>query len=409
MKNPLSFIIIILFSAQLYAQEVVQWRGANRDGIYNETGLLKQWPENGPKLLWHFDELGDGHSSATVTSNAIYSAGTINGNGVVFALDLSGKLLWKTEYGKEWTESWDGVRSTPLYYNGKLYQMSGYGNLVCLDASNGKVIWSVDLQKDYDGVNIRWGVTENLLIDDNKLYCTPGGKTANIIALDPSNGKLVWKSAGFGESSAYCSPMIAKLSSRNILVTHTANSIIGIDAADGKPLWRYEHINTYAVHPNTPIYSNGNLLCFSGYGKGCVMLKLSDDGINVSKVWENKKLDNQMGGLILHNGKIYGSGQNSHSWFCLDWKTGKELYSEKITSNGNIIYADGMLYCYGDNGEVALVQPFEAVLIPSQDSGFKKISSFKVPFGENKHWAHLVIRDKKLYVRHGTSLMVYSI
>jgi outer membrane protein assembly factor BamB len=401
MKNLLSFIFVSFCLFQVSAQELVQWRGDNRDGIYNESGLLKQWPENGPALVWHYDELGTGHSSAVVTNSQVFVSGMVVDKGFVYSFDLSGKLLWKTEYGTEWTENWDGLHSTPLFFKDKLYTLSAFGKLVCLDAKNGKILWNIELLKDYDGVNIKWGMTENLLVDDNKLYCTPGGKTANVIALDPNTGKLIWKSNGFGEPSAYCSPRIVKLANRKILVTHTANSIIGLDAADGKALWRFEHINKYAVHPNTPIYLNGNLLCFSGYGKGCVMLKLAEDGTSVSEVWKNVSLDNQMGGLILFNGKLYGSGQTSRSWFCVDWNTGKELYSEKIAGNGNIIFADEMLYCYGDNGEVLLVQPLE--------SGFKKISSFKVPFGEKQHWAHLVIKDKKLFVRHGTSLMVYSI
>ncbi len=401
MKKTLTILAFGFLCVLVNAQDFVQWRGANRDGIYSESGLLKQWPDAGPELLWHFDELGDGHASATVTGKTIYTAGMIGDKGFVYALDHSGKLLWKTEYSTEWSENWNGVRSTPLLYKNNLYIMSAFGKLFCLNSKDGKIAWTADLFKDYDGVNIKWGVTENILIDDNKLYCTPGGKTANVVALDPSNGKLIWKSAGFGEESAYCSPMIIKISNRKILVTHTARSIIGIDASDGKSLWKFEHINKYAVHPNTPIYSEGYLYCLSGYGKGGVMLKLSDDGNSITEVWKNAKLDNQMGGVILLNGKIYGSGQASRTWICLDWKTGNEIYSEKIAGNGNIIFADGMLYCYGDNGEVVLVQP--------TDTGFKKISSFKVPFGANQHWAHLVIKDKKLYVRHGTSLMVYSI
>lgn len=402
MKKLIPVILVSILFSKLSAQEFVQWRGDNRDGKYNETGLLKQWPEAGPTLLWHYDDLGNGHTSAVVTKSGIFASGMVGDKGFIYSLDLTGKLLWKTEYGIEWTENWNGLHSTPTLYKDKLYVLSAFGKLVCLDAKNGKILWTVELFKDYDGVNIQWGITENLLIDDNKLYCTPGGKTANLIALNPDNGKLIWKSAGFGEASAYCSPLAIKLAKRKIIVTHTANSVIGVDALDGKPLWKYEHPNKYSVHPNTPIYSDGYLFCFSGYGRGGEMLKLSDDGSSVTEVWKNVTMDNQMGGLILHNGKLYGSGQVSRTWFCIDWKTGKELSSEKITYKGsNIIFADDMLYNYCDNGEIMLIQPLE--------NGYKIVSSFKVPFGANQHWAHTVIKDKKLYVRHGTSLMVYSI
>ncbi len=402
MKNSLSILILSLFAITPSAQEIVQWRGANRDGIYNETGLLKQWPENGPKLLWHFDGLGDGHSSATVTSSAVYIAGTQSGDGFIFALDYNGKLLWKTEYGKEWFESWNGVRSTPLYVGGKIYQMSGYGKIACLNANDGKMAWSVDYMKEYGGQNIVWGVTENLLVDGDKLFCTPGGADNNVIALDRNTGKLIWKSKGNGEKSAYCSPMLIKLTSKKIFVTQTENSIIGIDASNGNLLWKHEQTNQYSVHANTPLYNDGYLYCVSGYGRGGVMLKLSPDGNSISEVWRSDIQDSRIGGVVLLDGKLYGSGDKSRKWFVLDWKTGKELGSSDMLSKpGSIIFADGLLYCYSETGEVALVEP--------KADGYNLISKFKVPFGVNQHWAHLVIKDKKLYVRHGTSLMVYSI
>jgi outer membrane protein assembly factor BamB len=159
----LLFAYLLCFTA--IAQETAQWRGPERDGIYNETGLLKIWPEAGPTLLWHFEGLGEGHASASVTNDRVYTAGTIEGIGYLFCFDLAGKLIWKVPYGEEWTESWPGVRSTPLVKDGKIYQLSGFGKLVCRKADTGDFIWSVDMLKDYQGPNIKWGVTENLLID----------------------------------------------------------------------------------------------------------------------------------------------------------------------------------------------------------------------------------------------------
>lgn len=402
MKRLLTFLVLVcLYNLTTFAQDNAQWRGPNRDGIYNETGLLKTWPENGPALLWHFDELGDGHSSAAVTKDRIYTAGMINGIGYIFSLSLDGKLLWKVPYGEEWTESWPGVRSTPLIHDGKIYFMSGFGKLICMKADKGEKIWNIDIMKDFHGRNIKWGVTENLLIDGNMLFCTVGGVDTNIVALDRNTGKLIWISKGNGEASAYCSPMLITLPTRKILVTQTESSILGIDAANGKLLWRHDQPNKYSVHANTPLYHDGYLYCVSGYGKGGVMLKIAADGSAKQEIWRNVSLDNRMGGVVLVNGNIYGSDDANKAWWCIEWKTGKEIYSEKITNKGTIIYADGMLYCYGDSGEIVLAEP-------SKD-GFKKISSFKVPYGANQHWAHLVIVNGRLYVRHGSSLMVYDI
>ncbi|MEI7663693.1 MAG: PQQ-binding-like beta-propeller repeat protein, partial [Bacteroidota bacterium] len=351
MKTLLNLVILgFLAHATMVAQDIAQWRGPGRDGVYPATGLQKSWPENGPALLWHFDGLGEGHASAAVAGNRIYTAGTLQGIGYIFCFDLDGKQLWKVPYGEEWTESWPGVRSTPLVYNGKIYLLSGLGKLLCRRADNGEFVWSVDVLKDYQGPNIKWGVTENLLIDGNKLFCTVGGTENNVIALDPLTGRLIWKSSGKGEASAYCSPIIVKLAARDLLVTQTANSILGIDAASGKLLWSHDQPNKWSVQANAPLCHDGFIYCMSGYGQGGVMLKLSDDGSSVKEIWRNTNMDNRMGGFVLVNGKLFGSDDSGKAWYCLDWKTGVPMYSEKITGKGNIIFADGLMYLYGENG-----------------------------------------------------------
>ncbi len=385
----------------LWSQESAQWRGPDRDGIYPETGLLKAWPEAGPDLLWHYDELGTGHASAAIANDRVYTTGIINGIGQIFCFSLDGKLLWKIPYGEEWTESWPGVRSTPMITGGKLYMFSGFGKIVCRKADDGAFIWSVDVTKDYDGRNIKWGYTENLVCDGNKIFCTVGGINNNVIALDRNTGKLIWNSKGMGEASAYCSPAIIRLMGRTLLVTQTENHILGFDANTGALLWNHEQTNRYSVHANTPLYNNGMLFCSSGYGRGGVMLQLSADGGTVKELWRNASMDNRMGGYVLLNGKLYGSDDSNKGWFCLDWKTGKELGTSTFTGKGNIINADGLLYCYSDKGEVALASPTA--------SGFARLGGFKVPFGTDQHWAHLVIAKGKLFVRHGSSLMVYNI
>ncbi len=402
MKKNLALIIFVAFIFQMQSQEVAQWRGKYRDGKYDETGLLKKWPGSGPQLLWHFDNLGDGHASAAVTNELVYTAGTSEeGIGFIIALDHSGKEIWKTEYGKEWMVNYDGTRSTPMIYNDKIYMISSYGKLVCMNAENGDIIWNVDVFTDYDGVNIQWGITENLLIDGNKLFVTPGGEKANVLALNKDTGELIWESKAKEEKSAYCSPLLIELNNNKILVTQTANYIIGIDANTGQLLWSHDQTNRWRVHANTPLYFDGHVYCASGYGKGGVMLKLSEDGRSITELWRDESLDDKMGGMILLDGRIYGSGDANRKWFCIDWETGKELYSSQMLKPGNVIFSDGLLYCYGTGGNVGLVDP--------KTNDYSLISSFEVPYGENYHWAHLVIHDKRLYVRHGTSLMVYDL
>ncbi len=358
MKYFLSILAIILYTINIiYAQEASQWRGKNRDGNYDEKGLLRSWPDAGPTLLWHYDNLGDGHASASVVAHdRIFTAGATEGKASIFAFTLDGKLIWSTPYGDEWTESYPGSRSTPLFNSGKVYLMSAFGKIVCLSADKGNLLWSVDIMNDYDGRNITWGVTENLLIDGDKLFCTAGGTINNVIALNKNTGKLIWRSAGNGEKSAYGSPLLITMPARKILVTMTEKSILGLDSETGKKLWSYEQVNQYAVHANTPLYSNGYLYCVSGYGCGGVMLKLSDDGTSVEKVWKNTTLDSRMGGMVLINGKIYGFGDKIKGLHCLDFKTGEEIAFDKMNNRfGSIISADGLLYTYDESGEVSLV------------------------------------------------------
>ena len=401
MKSLFFSILLTVFFISAGGQDVVQWRGTNLDGIYKETGLLKKWPDAGPKLLWHFDGLGDGHTSAAVTGTAVYITGMIGDKGFVYAFDLKGKELWKVEYGSEWTQSWNGVRSTPLIVKDKLYFLSGNGKLICMNSSDGKFVWTVDLIKEFGARNIEWGMTENLLFDGNVLYCTTGGTDAAMVAIEMNSGKMIWKSKGNGETSAYCSPMLINLQSRKIIVTMMERSIWGFDASTGAILWNVSQTNDPNVHPNTPVYIDGMVYCTSGYGTGGVMLKLSADGSSVKEEWRYPRLDPKTGGVVVLNGRIYGLGDKNRKFFCLDWKTGKELFSVNSLAPGNIITDDGLFYIYSESGKVSLVEP--------KTDGINIISSFPVPFGANQHWAHLVIKDKRLYVRHGTSLMVYDI
>jgi outer membrane protein assembly factor BamB len=401
MKKILFVVLLILAGYYAAAQDISQWRGPNRDGIYTESGLLKKWPEAGPKLLWQFDGLGEGYTSAAVTSKGIYTTGMINGTGNIFALDLKGKLLWKKEYGPEWTDSHTGVRSTPLVVNDKLYFLSSFGMLFCMNCTTGQTIWATDMVKQYGSENIKWGITENLLFDGNTLYCTAGGTGASLIALDLNTGKELWKSKSNGEKSAYCSPMIIKLQNKKIVVTIMQYSICGFDAVTGSQLWKFDYRMDPDVHPNTPVYINGYIYCGSGYGLGSVMLKLAPDGNSVSEVWKEASCDPKMGGVVVLNGRIYGTGDRNRKFFCLDWKTGKELFSMRDLAPANLIADDGLIYVYAESGKVNLLEP--------QTDKVNIISSFTVPSGEGPHWAHLVIKDKKLYVRHGNSLMVYDI
>lgn len=385
--------------------DISQWRGPDRDGKYPDTNLLKRWPAGGPELLWSFEGLGEGHGNVGIGNDKLFVCGMPDTIGYLYAFNMEGKLLWKKSYGLEWYQNYTGTRSTPTVIDDMIYFESGHGVVYCYNSTSGDLIWSVDLLHKFDAENIKWGMAESLLIDDDMIYCTPGGKEHNIVALDRFSGETIWTSHGNRQPAAYCSPILIKHNNTRLIVTMTAESIIGVDADTGEAYWSIEQRQGNKIHANTPLYHEGKILCTSSSDKsdldGTVLLQLSKDGKNAETIWRNTDITNLMGGAILKDGFIYGSKYRKSEWYCLDWKTGTLQYMDKSMKNGAIIYADDLFYCYSEDGEMALVD--------ANKNTFKVISKFNVPLGTKQHWAHPVIHDKKLYIRHGNALMAYNI
>ncbi len=411
-KYYLIFIVYLLFAScrqQTPSEvEIAQWRGPARDGIYRESGLLKEWPEGGPQLLWSFEGLGAGHSSPVVTSGYIFVTGipdTVISEGVLYKFDISGNLVWQKTYGPDFSENFPGARSTPTVAGDLIYIESGAGAVYCLNTSNGEMVWSVDFYADFDADSVQFGYSESVLIDGDKLYCTPGGKTNNVVALNRFTGEKIWSSAGYGEQATYSSPILFNHNGNPLLVNLTASSIIGLNAESGDMYWRVHQFQDNKIHANTPIYHDGKVLVCSASRRdssGMVLLGLSHNGREVEILWRNNEIRNLMGGLILKDGYIYSSTYLQPQWFCIDWQTGETKYIARELGGGAIIWADGLFYCYAEReGEIALVD--------ATPEEFRIISKFPVPLGTAEHWAHPVISNGMLLVRHGDALMVYNL
>jgi outer membrane protein assembly factor BamB len=404
MKTLLIIGLVFCVISSSYAwNDFSQWRGPNRDGKYPDKNLLKKWPAKGLKLLWQTDHIGIGHTSVAVAKEHVYITGMHKKEGILYCFDVEGNKLWESTYGPEWYKNYPGTRSTPTILGNYLYLMSGTGRLVCFDAKLGKQRWAVDLLKKFNAQNIVWGMAESLLINGDQIICTPGGPSNNIVALNRFNGETVWISKGNGEPSAYCSPLLVEHNSTRMIVTMTAESILGVDADDGSVYWRVPHYQYHKIHADTPLYYDGKIFCLSGSesSSGAVLLELSTNGKKAQQLWQNKKADNLIGGVILHEGYLYSSRYKRDEWFCLDWNTGKIQYVSKDFGGGPIIYADGLFYCYSESGYLGLIK--------ADSRQFEVISSFKVKPGKGPHWAHPVIDKGRLYLRHGESLMVYDI
>ena len=403
MKPYFLFTIIVLSSISnpAFSQEPTKWRGPNQSGIYEETNLLVEWPDSGPEILWHFDELGEGYSAPALANNRIYVSGMEGSTGYIYSLTEAGSVMWKSPYGKDSKTSYPGSRATPVIVGDYLYILSARGDLACMSAISGKLHWKKNLVSDFGGRIVQWDLNETVVVHGNKLICTPGGKNHNMIALNRLNGELIWSTKGLGEKSAYCTPLLVKIGSRDLLVTHTEDHILGIDANDGKLLWNHRHTNIYSIHPNTPVFYNNQVFCFSGYGQGGVLLQLNENGSKVTKKWFIQTMDSRIGGAVVIDGLLYGSGDKSREWQCIDWNTGKMLYSSTEIGNGVVISAEGLLYLYSQRGELALVKP--------GTKSFDIISETKVSLGSGQHWAHPVINKGRLFIRHGDTLIAYNI
>ena len=397
--------------------EISQWRGPDRNGIYKETNLLKTWPENGPELIMQYQDLPDGHSSVTATENALYTTGLVDSTDMLIALNHQGKLLWKTAFGRAWNGSFPESRSTPTFYNTKLYVASGYGDIVCLDANDGSIIWKVQAYDKFNGKTGEWGYAESLLIHDEKVFFTVGGQRTTMVALDLNTGKTVWKSKSLNDYSAYVSPIIIHENNMDIIINVLANNLIGINAKNGEILFHTDYggidnENALKIWPGapftntiSPLYYDHEIYVTSGYNHVGVKFSLKNDFSKAEVSWIDTVLDVHHGGAVLIDGYIYGSNWINNgmgNWCCINWETGEIMYETKWINKGSIISAEGMLYCYDEkHGNIALVK-----VNPEK---FQVVSSFKVPFGSGPHWSHPVIKNGVLYVRHGGALMAYDI
>lgn len=406
----LYFVILVLFTSSCQQKsKTSEWRGPNRDGIYTETNLLKQWPENGPELLWSFEGLGLGHSSPAVANERIYVTGmndTISATGVLFTFDANGALLWKKEYGPEFGLNFHGTRSTPVVVDDLIYIESGMGAVYCLNVENGEEQWSVDFIKDL-GVDsvLQFGYSESVLIDGENLICVPGAKDNNVVCLNRFTGEMVWNSKGVEEIATYNSPILVNYKGLKLVIAMSAGSIMGIDAGTGEMYWQVEQTQRNKIHANTALYFEGKFVISSAgptETSGLVQIELTDGGKNAEVVWRNRKFRNLMGGIVRVDSCIYGSAYLKKDWQVINWNTGEMLAQNKEIGGGAIIYADGLFYCYAEkDGAMALAQ--------ASSESFEIINKFELPLGTKEHWARPVIDNGVFYIRHGDAFMAYNI
>jgi len=381
-----------------------QWRGVNRDLMVTGESLLASWPEGGPQKLWGFELPGDGFSEPVIVHGTIYITGSTgdkkNRVGHLYALDpKTGAIRWQTEYGPEWGANFEFARTSPTVVNGLVYVISGLGHVACIDAKDGKKVWSIDSHAQFGGRNITWGIADNPLIYDGKVICQPGGADASIVALDAKTGSVIWKSKGLSERSAYCSPALLTLNGKRQVVTMLEDHLVGVDAENGTPLWKHPHRNKYAVHPNTPVLCGANrLFISSGYKFGSELVEVS--GGTAKRVWAAEASDNHFQGAAFYLGRIFSSGGGKLS--CFDPADGRVVYDVEGAKKTSFCITPVGLITYDVFGG-------KVMLVDVKPDSYKVVSSFAITYGNGEHWSSPVVSDGVLYLRRGKGIAAYAI
>lgn len=383
-----------------------QFRGPNRDGVFNDQGLLKAWPEAGPAVAWVATGIGKGFSSASVAGGKIYVTGMQDDEtGVLFVLNSDGVIERKIPYGKETTnKEAPGTRSTPTIEGDRAYFISGLGVVYCVDLAKGEKVWEANVFERFGAKNNMWHLAESVLVDGNRVICTPGGPEALFAALDKTTGATLWGTKGLDDKTSYCSPAIITHNGRRLLVNVTSKFVVGADAETGALLWSFPHKTPWDIHAVTPLYKDGLLYYTGGDGVGGGALELSADGSSVKEKWADKNLDCIHFGVVLVDGYLYGTGNKvGGKLVCLEMATGKMMWNSKEVREGCTVYADGMLYVY-EGPKSGIVN-----LVKATPTGFERTGRFTVTQGSAQHWAHPTIADGRLFIRHGDALIAYDI
>ncbi len=402
------FVLFYVFS-ELSAQPV-QWRGPQRDGQFPETGLMKSWPENGPELILEVNKIGKGWSSPVLAGDYIYTTGMIDTLDYLTSIDMGGNIRWQVPYGRSWIQSYPDTRCTPVIEENRIYVQSGTGRVSCIDSESGKEIWTVNVDKEYEGQYHTWGNSETPLIVDDKVICSPGGKKTSVVALNKMTGEPVWQTESLEGPRAYASANIYEYKDFRYIIAVIGTHVMAIIPETGEIAWHYKYFNPKIVGgdgliwANTPLFKDDEIFLSMGYDYYAVMLKMDSTGTSVSEKFIDHTLDNHIGGLVYHDGYIYGSNwfnNKQGNWVCMAWDTGEIKYVTPWDTKGSVVMAEGLMYAYNERGNVGLIKP--------SPDGFELISEFKITKGAGPHWAHPFIKDSKLFIRHGDVLMVYNI
>ncbi len=394
-------------SASCVADDWPQFRGPNRDLSNAETGLLKEWPAEGPPRVWMFENCGVGYSGPAIVEGQLYILGSRDQQECLICLDVdTGDELFAIPLSAEYENGWgNGPRSTPTVDGDRVYCLTAKGTLACLGAHDGPILWQVEMQ-DFGGKIPTWGYSESPLVVGDLVLCTPGGEEGAVVALDKATGETRWQSTDAASGAHYSSIIAATIHDQSQFIQLLPKKLVALAPADGRLLWQAEWPGRVAVIP-TPIVSDNRVYVTSGYGIGSMMVEVDADN-NATVAYQNKVMKNHHGGVILLDGHIYGHADKT-GWMCQDLQTGQRVWRERQKlDKGALGYADGMLYLQGeDSGTIVLLRP--------NTDGWEEHGRFtldpqtEIRKPKGRIWTHPVVSGGKLYLRDQDLLYCYDV
>ncbi len=380
-----------------------QWRGPNRDGLSQESGLMSEWPASGPAQLWRTQGLGSGYGSLAVAGDRIYLQMLVGEQSAVASLDRAdGRLIWSRALGGTLrNREGPGPRGTPTVDGDRLYVLTETGDLVCLEADDGSIVWQLNILREFGGRNISWLISESPLIDGDMVIVTPGGSDAGVVALDKRTGETMWTSQGFSDPAGYASPIVADIGGVRTVMTLTGEAGVGLRAADGRLMWRYTRPANRTANVATPVFYDNKVFYTSAYGTGGGLLELRAQGGEVAaeELYFTRDMRNHHGGVVVVDGYLYGF--NNSILTCLDFETGERMWRDRSVGKGSLAYADGHLYILSENNVVGLVE--------ATPTGYSEKGRFEMSDQGFPSRAHPVVSDGTLYIRDQGTVTAYDI
>jgi outer membrane protein assembly factor BamB len=393
--------LLLCLSTGIFAQtggDWPQWRGSNRDGISKETGLLKQWPTDGPPLAWKTKGAGGGYSSFSIAKGRLFTMGLRGDREFVIAFDVAtGKQVWATAHGGAFqNDRGDGPRGTPTVDGENLYALGGNGDLSCLEARTGRIIWTMNVLQKFGGSNITWGISESPLVIGEKVLVNAGGPGASIVALNKKDGTLLWKSQS--DRAGYSSGIPVQIGNTTQVVFFTHQRAVGLDLKDGKLLWEYARPANNVANVATPVTRGNRVFISSDYGTGAGLVEIKADG-QVQEVYFTREMRNHHSSSILIGDYLYGF--SSGILTAMKFDTGEVAWKDRSVGKGSLVYADGNLYALSENGVVGLIE--------ATPTGYVEKGRFRIPQDSLPTWTHPVVAGGRLYLRDQDTIYAYDV